>query len=319
MNVVEAPVGELPRVIAQEQVDQPKEAPHKLRIGLALSGGGFRATLFHLGVVRRLADLGLLNCVKHICSVSGGSILAGHLACKWGGYSHQNSFKEAADELIGFTERGIRQKIMFYWPSLWLLSFVSKYNPTWKLKGHYDELYAKKILSSLSSDPAFHFLSTSLTNPRHVFCFGKNGCEHHRAKGNRYGPNSFRIAGAVTASSAFPGLFPPLTISRGDVGATLEQMNAEFVSLSDGGVFDNLGVYSLRDIDESENLDFLIISDASAVLDAAYGSAFAREWKYLPRLFDISGQRIYDLDLASRRPKEILFSIHAPGDNHLNS
>lgn len=49
-------------------------------IGLALSGGGFRATLFHLGVIRFLYERGLLPKVRIICSVSGGSILAAHLS-----------------------------------------------------------------------------------------------------------------------------------------------------------------------------------------------------------------------------------------------
>ncbi len=47
------------------------------RLGLALSGGGFRATLYHLGVVRYLRDAGILSKVTHINTVSGGSILGG--------------------------------------------------------------------------------------------------------------------------------------------------------------------------------------------------------------------------------------------------
>ena len=45
------------------------------RLGLALSGGGFRATLYHLGVVRFLRDAKLLDSITHITSVSGGSVL----------------------------------------------------------------------------------------------------------------------------------------------------------------------------------------------------------------------------------------------------
>jgi predicted acylesterase/phospholipase RssA len=45
------------------------------KIGLALSGGGFRAALFHVGVLARLAELGLLRRVEVISSVSGGSII----------------------------------------------------------------------------------------------------------------------------------------------------------------------------------------------------------------------------------------------------
>ncbi|MDX1509476.1 MAG: patatin-like phospholipase family protein, partial [Woeseiaceae bacterium] len=48
--------------------------------GLALSGGGYRASLFHLGVTRRLHEFGVLQNVTRLSSVSGGSILAGFLA-----------------------------------------------------------------------------------------------------------------------------------------------------------------------------------------------------------------------------------------------
>ena len=48
--------------------------------GLALSGGGYRASLFHLGVTRRLHELGVLQQTTRLSSVSGGSILAGFLA-----------------------------------------------------------------------------------------------------------------------------------------------------------------------------------------------------------------------------------------------
>src|SRR4051812_29906509 len=49
-------------------------------IGLCLSGGGYRAALFHLGAVRRLNELGILSKVTTVSAVSGGSILAAHLA-----------------------------------------------------------------------------------------------------------------------------------------------------------------------------------------------------------------------------------------------
>ena len=43
--------------------------------GLALSGGGFRASFFHLGVLARLAEMDLLRRVEVISTVSGGSII----------------------------------------------------------------------------------------------------------------------------------------------------------------------------------------------------------------------------------------------------
>src|SRR5438094_9386228 len=52
-------------------------------IGLALSGGGFRATLFHLGTLWRLNELAYLPKLDRISSVSGGSITSGALAVHW--------------------------------------------------------------------------------------------------------------------------------------------------------------------------------------------------------------------------------------------
>src|SRR5262245_889540 len=52
-------------------------------IALALSGGGYRAMLFHVGAIRRLNEARLLPQLKRVSSVSGGSITAGLLGLKW--------------------------------------------------------------------------------------------------------------------------------------------------------------------------------------------------------------------------------------------
>src|SRR5262245_54505456 len=56
----------------------------KKGIGLALSGGGFRAAAFHLGAFIKLRELRLLDKVDVISCVSGGSIAGGFLAANWG-------------------------------------------------------------------------------------------------------------------------------------------------------------------------------------------------------------------------------------------
>jgi len=48
------------------------------KTGLALSGGGFRASLFHIGVLARLAELDVLRSVEVLSCVSGGSIIGAH-------------------------------------------------------------------------------------------------------------------------------------------------------------------------------------------------------------------------------------------------
>jgi hypothetical protein len=72
------------------------------KIGLALSGGGFRASLYHLGLVRFLRDAGILSRVTHITSVSGGSVLAAHLVLNWDRYNgSQGEFDAAATTATG--------------------------------------------------------------------------------------------------------------------------------------------------------------------------------------------------------------------------
>jgi|SRR6266850_2746481 len=80
--------------------------------GLALSGGGFRATLFHLGTVWRLNELGYLPKLDRISSVSGGSITAGVLAVRWPKLAFANGVAtnfdaEVVQPLRAFCQRSI--------------------------------------------------------------------------------------------------------------------------------------------------------------------------------------------------------------------
>lgn len=65
-----------------------------------MSGGGFRATLFHLGALRRLNELGLLKWMDTISSVSGGSIINGLCTFTFNG---NQSIKRSFD----YTSKGI--------------------------------------------------------------------------------------------------------------------------------------------------------------------------------------------------------------------
>src|SRR5262249_58701539 len=87
------------------------------KLGLALSGGGFRASLYHLGLLRFLRDAGLLSQVTHITSVSGGSIMAAHLALNWGRYTGgPHEFDAAASELLDFVRLDVRNRILRRFP-----------------------------------------------------------------------------------------------------------------------------------------------------------------------------------------------------------
>ena len=52
-------------------------------VGLCLSGGGYRAMLYHVGALIRLNEFGLLSQIQEVSSVSGGSITARALALAW--------------------------------------------------------------------------------------------------------------------------------------------------------------------------------------------------------------------------------------------
>ena len=64
MNAIESSSGAAERSRTSEE-----------KIGLALSGGGFRAAFFHIGVLARLAETGILRRVEVLSTVSGGSIV----------------------------------------------------------------------------------------------------------------------------------------------------------------------------------------------------------------------------------------------------
>ena len=84
-----------------------RRKPDKRReVGLALSGGGFRAIAFHLGCLRALEDLGLLNRLQVISSVSGGSVIAAMYA-----YSN-DSFSEFDARVVELLRRGLTGDIL---------------------------------------------------------------------------------------------------------------------------------------------------------------------------------------------------------------
>src|SRR5437016_5593248 len=76
---------QLARAAAPVQLNKG-QTPNELLtdgIGLCLSGGGYRAMMFHAGALWRLNEFGYLPRLDRISSVSGGSITAGVLASRW--------------------------------------------------------------------------------------------------------------------------------------------------------------------------------------------------------------------------------------------
>src|SRR5689334_14065819 len=75
--------GETSPAILSAAKYQPELKSARSGKALCVSGGGFRAALFHLGALRRLNETGLLSKLTTISSVSGGSVVSGLLAKVW--------------------------------------------------------------------------------------------------------------------------------------------------------------------------------------------------------------------------------------------
>lgn len=97
------------------------------RIGLALSGGGFRASLFHLGVIRRLEELGIMERVSIVSSVSGGSIVGAFYLCEMekqlresrikGGIANRvELFERIAEKFLRAVEFNLRTRALIFTP-----------------------------------------------------------------------------------------------------------------------------------------------------------------------------------------------------------
>jgi hypothetical protein len=102
----DAVVGEVCNETPEDQLD----------VGLALSGGGYRAMLFNLGSLWCLNDFGVLRDIDMIASVSGGSIVNGLLATRWRdldwvpgglGWTARNFRQEIAEPIIAFAGKTI--------------------------------------------------------------------------------------------------------------------------------------------------------------------------------------------------------------------
>jgi predicted acylesterase/phospholipase RssA len=94
------------------QANEPTATQLRQGIALALSGGGYRAMLFHTGVLIRLNELGLLKEVSRVSSVSGGSISAAYLGLIWKRLTWQDGVATNlrdiyVEDILNFSRRSI--------------------------------------------------------------------------------------------------------------------------------------------------------------------------------------------------------------------
>lgn len=230
--------------------------------GIALSGGGFRATLFHLGALWRMNEFGLLGSLDRITSVSGGSILAGLLGCRWSDLNFENGVAANYRETIA----GPIQDFCGQTIDTWAIA-KGKLNPFKRVadyvaEAYDDRLYRGATLQALPDDgrkegPRFIIYATNMQSGV-SFRFSRPYMADYRIGLNR-NTGGVSIADAVAASSAFPPLLTPKVLKtnpddweqdrdpskRGDLWH-----NAAFrrkIYLTDGGVYDNMGLEAVFD------------------------------------------------------------------------
>jgi NTE family protein len=218
------------------------------RVGLALSGGGFRAAAFHLGVFRKLQQLGLLDKIDLISCVSGGSIAGAFLALGWG-----------KPDTLDRLERYLRTRSIAIASILGGLLDPTASRTDWLADSYDNDLFEKKTLAAFAGGPRIYLNATNLATGN-LFFFAAGGGKPEEMgdweTGVQLAPG-MRISRAVAASSAFPPLFNPIVLSREEYAPVAD---VEYVTLTDGGVYDNLGVNPLLRV-ERNAIDYAIVSD----------------------------------------------------------
>lgn len=250
----------------------------KRRLGIALSGGGYRAAAFHLGTLKALERLGLLSKIDVISSVSGGSIISAYyLLHKDETFvNFEQSFRTGLMK-SSLTVFIINLLIVLSIPII--LSFI--FNP-WFLSLYfllipfgfdiipsskwiecaYDHLFFEnKKLKDLPDKPILGINSTNIVKGR-LFTFSKQdvGGYDYRENGiSNINGQEISISYAVTCSTCVPMFFSPRSINKKFFKKGKFKENL----LIDGGLYDNQGAYILCEgTNKLYRVEDIIVSDA---------------------------------------------------------
>lgn len=294
------------------------------KIGLALSGGGYRAAAYHIGTLRALHQMDVLDKVDVISSISGGSITAAYYAL------HKDKYEEFEKSLIEKLRTGV------LWATLlilvveggillvlhgWLLSVLIKANfclwgkvassmllscgvlvlilfllhkvvPTSILieQMYRSKFFGNKTLSDLPEKPIFAINATDVEQNQH-FTFSQL-----KAVGGRKYPKTYflhkqiPISLAVMASSAYP-MFSPVRIPK----KYLIDKNSLSPILVDGGIYDNHGSHKLSERGSAYYTDFIIVSEAGNTLMSRKGT-----WNITSLLFKVINMMMNRIEKLQR-------------------
>lgn len=257
-------------------------------IGICMSGGGYRAAAFHLGALSYLDHLGLVDQVKIISTVSGGTFVGTRFAISQvDGESFEDFFKSFYSFLLetDLIQTGLlrlsegktrvpsgRQDVIVAMAEVYSSTFLAGKNGVPRCFG--------EVLTALADDKIA--LKEVIFNSTEF----RNGLDFRFQSAGRIGNGKVSIPrdlagqirlGDITAmSSCFPGGFEPVgfpfdLVWPGDrvpptIGA--EYFDAEGrprpLGIMDGGIYDNQGLEALmlsQERREAVHLETIIVSD----------------------------------------------------------
>jgi len=297
------------------------------RIGIALSGGGYRAAGFHIGTLKKLDELGILKKVDVLSTISGGSI-TGAAYCL-----HKGDFKDfETGMIIKLTTKSVIRYVLTSWfffravifcllflvLSYWLynqwaplgmLSFIVfifllvryqfKILPVSRIieKAYNQFFYNEATLSGLCEQPELAIGSTNLQTSRH-FTFSKRKMEDSTYAYYKppilFNGANFPVARAVMASSCVPFAFTPVSV---DACYFRDQSLVSSVDpkLVDGGVYDNQGIHKITQDNSSYACQIVVVSDAGNHLP--FEKAYTNTFTLLLRTVDTFMARIKNFQM----------------------
>lgn len=288
---------------------EPGEDKLEDLLALCLSGGGYRAMLFHLGTLWYLNDAGYLPKLDRVSSVSGGSITAGVLASRW-----KNLTFDATGKATNFANTVVvplRKMASTTIDAGGVIGGLLTPGTTISdriIKSYRKVLFGNATLQDMPDRPRFVINATNVQTGS-LFRFSKPYIADYRI-GMIMNP-TLGIAEAVAASSAFPPVLSPARLSfQHNQWTNLAQECGKQpfttkVVLTDGGVYDNMGIETAW-----KRCKRVLVSDGGGKYQAEENPSSI----WLQHSIRITGT--IDNQVRSLRKRQVVSAFVDPNDAH---
>jgi NTE family protein len=250
--------------------------------------------VFHVGTLWRLNELGFLPRLARISSVSGGSITAGVLGARWGRLDFQGEVAQRFDEEVVAPLRALGARSIDAESIIGGILTPSSIGD--KIAREYDEyLFRGATLQDLPDDPPRFVINATNVQSGALWRFMKPAMRDYRV-GSVPSPR-LKLSVAVAASSAFPPVLSPVTLELNPSDFAPPEASEDLhrepytsqVVLSDGGVYDNLGLETAW-----KRYDTVLVSDAGGKMRPEEEPK--RDWvRHSLRILDVIDNQVRSL------------------------